>query len=247
MKKIAWKDLRALFVGWELFLHIVFWFIVNFGFFYFISKNAVFGMVTGFWGMVFFIYVFTIPNKRLKTYQQQLHELLKYMTNMNFFLKTGENVLHALKHTRETVSREIQKDIDKTIEQLEKDAVLDTSHFKKYNFPSLDQFHHNLLIKYSRGGDANDLFSQIQSNMLFELKKRDELYRKKKGFAFNVYILLSLVVGMMVVLRVFVPYLWDIFLEFQLISLGLIGMTYLFVQLNLYFLQKKKLDISVRL
>ncbi|UZM97426.1 hypothetical protein OL548_19905 [Lysinibacillus sp. MHQ-1] len=49
-----------------------------------------------------------------------ISELLKYVTNMIFFLQTGENVLHALKETKATVHPDIQNAIEVSIQQLEK-------------------------------------------------------------------------------------------------------------------------------
>src|SRR5699024_4593296 len=117
-------------------------------------------------GMAFFFQVFIYPNRKLERYQFHLSELLKYVTNVVFYLRTGNNVLHSLKLTKETVDKEIQRDIQKTIDILEKDAKLDTEHFKKYKFPALDQFHQNLGIKYERGGDNTDLFSDIQRGII---------------------------------------------------------------------------------
>lgn len=169
------------------------------------------------------------------------------MTNVIFYLKAGENVYHALKSTKTTVSRDIQKDIAKIIDGLEKESELKTGHFEKYQFPALDQFHQNLAIKYKHGGDPTELFGRIQQNMMFELKKRDELYRKRKAFALNVHVLLGMVASMALILRLLVPTLWDTFLSFQTGSVVVLLMTYGFILLNLFFLQKKKVDISVRM
>jgi len=246
-RKDFFKELRVLFLGWELFFVLLFLYGINAGFFYLVTKSIAFSLIFGFVGMIFFFYVFIFPNRKLKKYQFHLNELLKYVTNLTFFLQTGNNVPHALESTKKTVDKEIQKDIQKTIDTLEKDAVLDTEHFKKYDFPSLDQYHRNLMIKYDRGGEASELFGQIQRNMIFELKKRDELYKKRKGFALNVYILLGMVGSMMLMLRLVAPYLWDIFLSMSFMSLSIIGVTYVLILTNLYFLQKHNKDISVRL
>ncbi|MEK4031299.1 hypothetical protein MKZ02_22610 [Pseudobacillus sp. FSL P4-0506] len=155
--------------------------------------------------------------------------------------------MHSLKATRETVTADIQRDIDKTIEDIENNAALNTTHFEKYEFPSLDQFHQNLKIKYDRGGEANDLFKQVQHNMMFELTKRDELYKKKKIFSFNVYILLGMVAFIAVMLRTVVSELWEIFLSVSIAGVVVLLLMYGAILLNLYLLQKKKVDISVRL
>lgn len=247
MNKKVWKEVRVLFSGWELFFHLIFLFAINFGYFYIVSKNVSVSLVVGLMGGLFFFFVFTTKNKQLRTYQENLNELLKYVTNINFFLQTGENVYYALKATKKTVNPAIQKDIDQTIEGLENEAALKTKHFEKYHFPSLDQFHQNLDIKYTYGGESKDLFGQIHKNMMFELKKRDELYRKRKGFAMNVYVLLGMVASMAILLRLITPELWDLFLSFPVASNLVLLITYGAILLNLYFLQKKTVDISVRL
>lgn len=246
MIKSLLKEIRVLFTGWEILFRLVFSYGLIFGFFFYVTTNLWYSVVMGGVGMLFYFQVFSIPNKRLKTYQFHLSELMKYVTNMSFFLQTRNNVYHSMKNAKETVSRDIQKDIEKSFKIMQNEAVLNTEHFKKYNFPTLDQFHHHLKIKYDRGGDSHELFDKIQQDMLFELKKRDELYRKRKGFAANVYVLLSLVVAMFLILRVFVTYLWKIFLSYKVASLVIISTTFLFIMLILYFLQKKNTDISVR-
>ncbi|HSH52590.1 MAG TPA: hypothetical protein VK982_12770, partial [Bacteroidales bacterium] len=86
MNKKVWKEVRVLFSGWELFFHLIFLFAINFGYFYIVSKNVSVSLVVGLMGGLFFFFVFTTKNKQLRTYQENLNELLKYVTNINFFL-----------------------------------------------------------------------------------------------------------------------------------------------------------------
>lgn len=242
------KEIGVLFSGWSLLFQLIILFAANFLFFLFVSKSIFFSIITGFIGMTFFFYAFIFKNRKLRVYQENLSDLMKYVTNVSFFLNTGNNVLYSLQSTLDTVSsNEVRIDIQKTIDILEKDAVLDTNHFKKYDFMSLNQFHHNLAIKDEQGGENEDLFSQIQQNMLFELKKRDELYRKRNSFALNVYVLLGMVSGMMVILRLLVPELWDTFLSVTLGSFSILFITFVLILINLGMVQKHKVDISVRI
>lgn len=245
MKQLL-KEARVLFYGWEIVFYLFLWFVANYQFFYLISKERTISIIVGCIGALFFFFVFTVQNRQLKKYQMNLNELLKYVTNMIFFLQTGENELHALKATKETVHPDIQKAIEISIQHLEKEAVLKTDPFDKYDFPTLDQFHQNLKIKYEHGGNADELFSQIHKNMIFELKKRDELYRKRKGFAMAVYMLLGMVMGISLMLRFIVGELWDTFLGVSFAGIGVLLVTQAFAYLNLYFLQKRSVDISVR-
>lgn len=245
MKRLL-HEMRALFHGWEIVLYLGLWFFVNYQFFFLISKERNVSIIVGIVCALFFFFVFTMKNKKLKNYQFQLSELLKYVTNTTFFLQTGENVLYALKSAKDTVHPKIQKEIEESIESLEATAVLKTDQFEKYDFPTLDQFHQNLIIQYEHGGDPEELFGQIQKNMIFELKKRDELYRKRKGFAMNVYALVGLVMFIPLMLRFLVQDLWDTFLSFGFAGIAVLLVTHLLAMLNLYFLQKQSIDISVR-
>lgn len=240
------EETRLLLTGMEFVIFFVILFICHFCLFYYLTNNFPFVLILSSVGTLSLFLIFIIPNRRLKRHQLHLSELLKYVTNVSFLLQAGENVLHALETSKNMVHEDIQKDIEKTIDKLRREAVLDTEHFKKYDFPALDQFHQNLLIKYERGGDASELFDDIQKHMLFELKKRDELYKRKKIFAFNVYILLGMVFGTLALLRYAAPFLWDIFLGF-IAGYVVIALTYIAVLINLYFLEKNALDISVRL
>ncbi|MEG0258563.1 MAG: type II secretion system F family protein [Lysinibacillus sp.] len=244
--KSAIKEMSVLFRGWEIVIVILWFFALNYQFFYLVSKERTISILVGIVCALFFFFFFTLKNRKLKNYQLELNELLKYVTNISFFLQTGENIYYAMKATKETVHPKIQKDIEESIQSLELSAVLKTDQFEKYDFPTLDQFHQNLIIKYEHGGDPKELFSQIQKNMIFELKKRDELYKKRKGFAANVYVLIGMVMSIELILRFMVQDLWDIFLGFGFAGMAVLLLTHLLALLNLYFLQKKNVDISVR-
>lgn len=220
---------------------------LSFGYFYLISKNNTVSIIFGIVGLLFFFYVYSYQSKKLNRYQEQLSSLLKYVTNMKFFLQTGENVMYSLNSTLPTLTDlSIQKDVEKVVKGLEREAILQIEHFSKYKFPSLDQFHQNLIISYEHGGDPQELFDSVQKNMMFELDKRDELYKKRKSFAKNVYVLLGLVALIPILLRFMVADLWDIFLSYTIVSLAVLLITQAAILLLLYFTQKKKLDISVR-
>lgn len=245
-QKVKFREVRHLFLGVELIGTPLLILLISFGYLWFVTKAPVFSGVVAIVVTVFFFFKFTIPNRRLKHYQNNLEELMKYVNNMVFYLQSGNNVLNALIESRKTANKNIAADLDITIETLREDAVLDLEHFKKYNFPTLDQFHRNLEIRDDRGGEAKELFDRIQDGMLFELKKRDELDKKRKGFSLNVYTLLLLVVSMMFILRTFVTEQWEIFLSYHYIGFSVLGITVLLVLVNLNYLQKHSLDISVR-
>lgn len=241
------EEALKMFSGAEIAITMLFWFVAAFLYFYLVSKNVVISIGVGVLGSVFSFLVFTYQGRKLTNYQRNLNDLLKYVTNMTFFLQSGENVLYSLKATKPTLSEKIQEDVQLTIDKLENEAILDTTHFRAYEFPSLNQFHQNLAIKYEHGGNAKELFTLIQRDMMTELKKRDELAKNRKAFALNVYMLLGMVALMPLILRFMTPELWDIFLSFKLASIVILLITVGAIALNLRFLEKHKNDISVRL
>ncbi|KYG92014.1 hypothetical protein A0U40_03485 [[Bacillus] sp. KCTC 13219] len=244
--RALFKEARLLFYGWELALYFLVWFLINYQLYYYLSNERTLSLLVGLGGAFFFFFVFTIQNRKLETHQRHLAELLNYVINVVFYLQTGYNEYHALKATRETAHPDIQKKIDMSIESLEKHAVLETKQYEAFDFPMLNQFHQNLAIRYEYGGDAEELFGQIQHNMVFELRKRDELYRKRKGFAMNVYALLGMVLTIPIVLKTMVFHLWDIFLSTGFVSQAILLVTYAGILWTLYLLQQKNMDISVR-
>lgn len=245
--KQLWKDSRILFEGFEIVLYLIGLYVLNMSYFYVVSKSLLLASVVGAIGSYFFFKYFFIENRKLQSYQRQLKDLQKYTSNMTFFLKTGKNVLDSLEASMPSVGKEVRKDIDQTIKIMKREAVLSTEHFKKYNFPALEQYHKNLQIKYERGGNADDLFHNVNKRIFFELKKRDELWRKRRGFSVQVYLLLSGVALMPVILRVMTSDLWDIYLHFGWTSYLFLLLIFGAFLVNLGALQRKRNDISIRL
>lgn len=231
----------------ELVLLTVVLFGANYYYFHIISNNVWVSIFVGLIGLIFFFYHFSYKTKQLENYQEQLNDLLKYVTNIKFFLEIGENVLYSLTSTLPTMTnRYVRKDLQLVIDKLEKDAILQTDHFKKYEFPSLDQFHQNLAICYEHGGNVKEMFDPIQKSMMFELEKRDELYKRRKGFAMNFYFLLGLVAVIPLILNFMVSDLWELFLESPL-SIPVLLFSHFVSLFLLYKVQKHKMDISVKL
>lgn len=242
------KSLLLIYNPLEIALLTVFFYGGSFGYFYLVSKDIIASLIMGAVGFSYFFFVQSYKTRKLETYQTQLNNCLKYVTNMKFFLQTGENVLYSFMQTLPTVTdKTVRKDIEQVVEGLEHEAVLDTTIFEKYEFPALNQFHKNLSIAYEQGGDPKELFDPIQRNIMFELDKRDELYKKRKGVAMNVYVLVGLVAVIPILLRFMVADLWAIFLDSKIISLGTLSLSVIAMLLLLTSLQKKKVDISVRI
>lgn len=232
--------------GIEIVVTLLVMFFVNMGGYYFISKNLLVSLIVGLVGMVYVLVVFTIPNRKLSNYQRDLNDLYKYVMNMTFYLSSGKNVMESLRSVEPLLKGNVQKDVQILIRKLEKASYLDATHFEKYNFKTLDQFHHNLNILYTKGGDSNTILKPIQHNMEVELRKRDELYRKRKGMTTAVMVLIGMVVGIIVVISLVVGELWSIFLSYTIASNAILLLSYTGILYNMYLLQRHNKDISVR-
>lgn len=246
-KASIWKEAKLLFSGWAIVGWLFILFLMNAGYLYISSNNVLMTVLGGAAGAVLFFFAFTVQDRKVKTYQFQLNELLKYATNMSFFLQSAKNPYYSLVETKKTLDHSIQKDIDKTLVILEEEARLDTTHFEKYDFPALNQFHQILNIKYEKGGQARDMFGKVIKSMNFEVSKRDDLYRKKRARAQTVYLIMFMVAMMPVLVRLLTKNLYEQFLSMHLPSSILIFIFYVVMLITLYFAQKRKNDISIRL
>lgn len=246
-KTSVWKEAKLLFSGWGITSLISLLMLINVGYLYIVTRNTVLSCTLGIIGSVVLFLVIFVETKKLRQYQKRLNELLKYATNLTFFLQSGKNILYSLEETKQSVDSIIHADIQKTIDILKDKARLDTTHFEKYNFPALNQFHQILNIKYEKGGNARDMFKTVVKSMNFEISKRDDLYRKKKNSAIQVYMLLGLVISMPLILFVTTRNLYEQFLSMQLGSLIILSIFYIVVLINIKQMQKTLNDVSVRL
>ncbi|MEV2911732.1 hypothetical protein ABNF65_24755, partial [Paenibacillus larvae] len=144
------------------------------------------------------------------------------------------------------VNGSIKQDIETVIEKMEKEKKLDTDHFKKYEFPALNQFHKILNIELEKGGDAKELFAPVLKAMSFELAKRDELYRRKKELVTQTYTLIGMVAFMPVLMVLMTHDLYKQFLSYP-VSQGIMAAFYVAIVLNIAAMQKRFIDISVRI
>ncbi|MEB9694885.1 MULTISPECIES: hypothetical protein [Bacillus cereus group] len=247
-KKISlWQEARLLFSGWSIVGWLAFLFIMHMGYVYILLKDVPISIIAGAFGSVMWFFSFTVANKKVRVYQFQLNELLKYATNMSFFMQSGKNPYYSLIETKKTLDISIQKEIDKTLSKLEEEAKLDTQHFEKYNFPALNQFHKILKIKDEKGGSAREMFGRVIKSMNFEISKRDDLHRKKKGRAQTIYMIIGMVGAMPVILNFMTANIYDQFLSVKGPATILLLLFYIVILFTCKFAQKKKNDISIRL
>ncbi|RST60196.1 hypothetical protein D5F11_009060 [Siminovitchia terrae] len=245
--KQFWHSFYSLYSPVELIVLFLVFFGGNTAYIYYLTKEPFVSVVFGTVGLVFFFLVFSYKDRKLKAYQNNLRDLLKYVNNMSFLLHSGENVMRSLQASIDSVNPEIGKDIEKTVEILKEDTVIDTSHFEKYDFPSLNQFHQNLAVKYDRGGDAKELFDLIQRRMVNEVQKRDKLLKKRKGMKMNILFMVGMVLAIAVMMAFMLPNLWADFLTYKVASGFIICSFYVMNLVLMHFMQKKAVDISVRL
>ncbi|MDF2534663.1 MAG: hypothetical protein K0R18_820, partial [Bacillales bacterium] len=102
-----------------------------------------------------------------------------------------------------------------------------------------------LEIQYFYGGRATDLFHQILKDMAFELKKRDELIRKKSLISIQIYLMTAIVASFPLVLKVLSSEIYTAFAS-MVSSQIIITLFHLLIILHIHFLQKAKNDISIR-
>lgn len=245
MKPIL-NQITDLFSGIQIVIYMIPIFIASMIYLYITTQSLTTSMVVSIVTLYFsFYYLVVIPRKVQKeTYL--LKELHKYATNVTFHLKAGNNVMKSLESSKENLDPIIQKDIDKTIQKLKESAELDTEHFKKYNFYSIDVFHQILKIKYEKGGKSGDLFTRINQSINFEIVKRDELYRRKKYARQQITFMMALTLSMPVIIYAFAKKLYLTFLSLGVFSIATVVGVYVLCLVSMAFLQEASSELSLR-
>lgn len=244
MKRVL-KEIKELFTLGKLFLIAISILLLSSVYLFLITEHYAVSFIVGLIAMVFaFYHSFYLPEK-MKRNLFLLKELQKYTTSVIFHLQSGYNVIDALKKSKNNLDPEIKKDIDRTIDRLEKDAILDTNHFKKYNFRPLDIFHQILEIRYNEGGDSKELFSRTSKSINFELVKYDELLRRKNALKKQLYLFLAISLSMPLIFRFMAYDLQEKFLSMGSLAIGLNVLLFLGALVSLFFIQKNATNISI--
>lgn len=244
MKRII-KEIMELFTIGKILLILFLTFSISAFYMFLITEHFVVSVSLGILAMFFLFYNHFYLEEKLKRRFFLLKELQKYTTSMNFYMQSGHNVLSALSHSRRNLDPEIRKDIEKTMIKLEEKAILDTSHFKKYKFDSLDIFHQILNIKYVEGGDSKELFSRVNKSINFEIIKHDELMRRKHALRKQLFFFLLIVLSMALIFRFMAYDLQVIFLSMGWIAIGLNVALFVGALVSLYFIQRNATDITI--
>lgn len=236
----------SLFSGVQVLLYLAITWGVSTVYLYVLTRNLLisgaFSLLTAF---VMFQFVI-LQNKKVAREQFLLKELQKYATNMTFYLQSGYNVLKALESSKNGVDPQIQRDIDITIDTLRKEAVLSTEHFKKYRFSSIDIFHRILEIKYKKGGNTKELFTNVNKSINFEIVKRDELYRKKKYMLNKIIVMILLVLAIPLIISLMAKEVYTTFLSYGIAPILLILGLCTAMLISYAFLQRAVSDLSLQ-
>lgn len=244
MKAIT-RSVLGLFSGLQVLVYMFLIFVASVVYLYLVTKNIPVSILLGVIAMVFGFYHSVYLPKKLEREQYLLKELQKYATTMTFYMQSGYNVLQSLDFSREKLDKEIRKDIEKTMVKLQDQAILDTSHFKKYNFAYLNIFHQILKIKYDVGGDSKELFKRANESINFEIVKRDELFRRKKYMKSRVLMMMGIVASMPLIYVFFAKDLYEQFLSMGMIAVGINAVMFIALLISLFFLQRSATDISI--
>lgn len=216
------------------------------GYLYLLTQNVPVSLTVGVLTTLFSFYFTVYIPKKIEREQFLMKELQKYATNMTFFLSSGNNVLQALEASKESLDPTIKKDVQKTIDKLRKEAVLDTEHFKKYKFPSIDIFHQKLLIKYMVGGKVKDLFTKVNQSINFEIVKRDELFRKKRYMRNQIIFMMLMTLAIPLILVFSANDLYQMFLEIGAVAHLTSVLLFVANLISFAFLQRAATDISIQ-
>ena len=235
------------FSGIQIVLYLLLAFTISGVYLYITTQHLPITIVISSISMFFVFYFMIYIPKQLKKENHLMRELQKYTTNLTFYLKSGYNVMVALEKSKMNLDPKIQKDIDITIKGLKDNAELNTDHFRKYNFYSIDVFHQILKIKYEKGGKTGDLFNKINNSINFEIVKRDELYRKKLFARRQILMMMMMVLSIPLIIFFFTRDLYMTFLSMGGDAIGTVVMIFILILISMCFLQRACSDITLRI
>src|SRR5690625_55429 len=182
----------------EITLYVILVAVLSYFFLITMMKEIVFVIPLVLLTVLIYLYSMVYLKNKEKKESEISKDLQLYALTMIYHLQRGENVLNSLERTKKSVGQIVEQEIDVVIKHLNKsNAQLDTSNFRKYNFKSLDIFHHLLLLKYEKGGNSKEIFKNTHEYINMEIEKREKL----KGKLNSVKVLLVF----MIYLSLFIP------------------------------------------
>lgn len=244
-KSKKWMLIKELFSGWTVFFHLVFYYVIHAVFLYVLTKNMLISTIVAVPAAYLFFYSFSLIQRKIEKRQLEVQEINKYITSLTFYLNSGQNVPDALRNTLPLLHPILKDSVEKTLTILSTETRLDTSHFEKYHFTSLDLFHQTLLVKYEKGGKAQEMFTKPFQGVQFEISQIDDLVRKKKATAQQIYVMELFAIGIAGGMAFLPGQIYENFLKLPT-SIFVILAFYGCLLYNVYHLQKDKADISLR-
>lgn len=235
---------RSMFSGWALVAWIAFYAVVGGLYFYIISLNVPLSIFVGLIFAFPFCYAINVLGEQRKKRVQELHMISKYVQTLVFYLKSGKNVLYSYEATKEMMDEALHADLQRTIDTLKFNGILDVSHFERYDLKVLDLFHTNLMIKSTSGGESKEIFKHTTKDINMEISKRDELNRIKDYVCVETYMMLAMVMSIPIILSmsaeiVYIPFAENTFVQPVLV------LYFLCVYLIVYYMNKRRLDTDV--
>lgn len=240
------KEFWRTFLRLENFLIIVISGGVGFGYLWLTTASVIPSLIMATISSVLFAFYFAFLPHKLNIQQQDLTTLEQYCIDISFHMNSGKTVPQTLGILAGSYQGRVGADINYTYNKLKNTGELDFSNFLKYEFVPLNIFHNNMMIAYKEGGDLKRLFKKPLADMSTELVGRDDLYTKNKFQRIQEYMAIAIGLTIPAMLRLMVSDMYSKFTDIELLAVSVMGFCF-FISLFLTFrIQKRSLDIAVR-
>lgn len=216
-------------------------------YFYVLTMNLFATIILSLIPTIFVFYIIA-ENKKIELYRNALTSCFRYVNDMVFKINGNNNIAQSYEEVYATADDVVKEDLAITLKELDKTGILITNHFKKYDLPSLNQFHDSLQIVYRDGTrETEKVFNPIKDFMLSELSKQNKLHNTRTMFARSYYLMVFLSVLSPLILRFQTLSVYMEFLENQLTSSIIYFVYELIVIGSLFLVQRMRSDISVKI
>ena len=152
-------------------------YIVNFGYLYFLSNQLAFSLLVSVIGSWYLTKWFIYKEFQTDIRERELHDLEAVATEISFESQAGKNVYMTLETilAKEKYRGRVKADLKYTFNTLVTETVLDVTNFETYEFTPFNLFLRNVSIWYTEGVPVKHLFEKAINNINFELVNRDLL------------------------------------------------------------------------
>ena len=234
------------FIKVDLLIMMLAGFAVVLGYSYLLTSNWRIAIMLSTPSLIFLLLIF-IEIKKQEKFKEYTTKVMNYVNDMVFYMANDNNIAQSLELVYESATGEFKEDIQKTINEVENNGKLNTEHFKKYNMPTLDQFHKTLEGVYYNGTPSKEeVFIPVKDFLLQELAAQDRLRNNRKMFinVFNFMTAIALIA--MPIIRFRAEELYFKFLAIQNVSFASIVLFEVMILGAMYIMQKFMTDVSVR-